>query len=488
MFFATIRARHPRSLVSMWALVWLFFGGSALPAAGGVPADRFVPAVDIEIDLDLFVHELSARSIYLQPVSAELTKAVDALRSRARDSAGLSVGELASLLQQILNATGDPGARVQGVDALGPFLPFAIAPVKDRYVATWHDGAGFLVTGKPFVATLGGETVDFWLGGLADLLPSASAATGQQLGLDRLQAFGAARRELGCAPDSTVTVGVADAAGSTAEIEVKLQRRPAGKIPWPLHNSEVLEGNIGYLRLARMDARAVDRIGNWMPRFQKTAGLIVDVRGNSGGSRDAILALFPYFLRFDDPPFVAAAARYREHAGLKWTDLETLAGHAADWPGWHISQRSAIENFRASFPPATEAADSVGTWRYLVISRRDNDPRFPYLNHMVVLVDGGSRGATELLLASCRRLPKISLMGTPSGGTADGTEPFTLPRTGLQILVTSLVTYLPDGSRLGAAPIEPDILSYPEPESFLPGGQDVQLERARQYLVMRGKP
>jgi hypothetical protein len=54
--------------------------------------------------------------------------------------------------------------------------------------------------------------------------------------------------------------------------------------------------------------------------------------------------------------------------------------------------------------------------------------------------------------------------------------------------VTSVLTYLADGSLLGTAPVAPDILSFPEPESFLPNGEDVQLERARLYLVMRGRP
>ena len=80
---------------------------------------------------------------------------------------------------------------------------------------------------------------------------------------------------------------------------------------------------------------------------------------------------------------------------------------------------------------------------------------------------------------------KISLMGTPSGGAPDGTEAFVLGHTSLRIEVSSLVTYLADGRRLGAASIDPDILSFPVPESFLRAAEDVQLESARKYLVAR---
>ncbi len=457
------------------------------PALGGMPAEQLVPAQDIESDLDLFASEVAARSAYLQLAPMDFDAAVAAVRRHNQSRGGLTLGELGAALQQILAATGDPAARVFGVDPPGPFLPFAIIPVQDRYIATWHDGAGFLVADQPYLSTLAGDPVGIWLGRLDNLLPAGPATYRRQIGLDLLQAFGEVRKIAERESDNTVTVRVSGAElGTGQDITVALAGYRAGQVIWPQHDSAVLTGNIGYLRLPRMGSRAVDQIRRWMPRFERTVGLIVDVRGNTGGTRDAFRELFPYFIRFDDPPFVAAATIYREHPATRPTATVDLTGQTADWPNWRVAEGAAIKAFRARFAPAdSTVAAVIGPWRYLVVARREKDPRYPYLEHIIVLMDGACRGSTELLLASCQGRFKISLMGTPSGGAPDGAEAFVLPRTSLRIEVSSLVTYLADGRRLGAASIEPDILSFPVPESFLPVTEDVQLEYARKYLVAR---
>ncbi len=479
-------------VLAVFLLALFVIPGFVAPVLGGMPADRLVPAQDIESDLDAFTSQVAARSAYLQLVPMDFEAAVAVVRQRSQSRGGLTLGELGAALQRILAATGDPAARVFGVDPPGPFLPFAIDPVQDRYVATWHDGAGFLVADKPYLSALDGDPGGIWLGRLDDRLPAGPATYRRQIGLDLLQAFSEAQQIAERGPDSTITVRLSGAdLGTGQDIKVALAGTRAGQVIWPQHDSAVLTGNIGYLRLPRMGSRAVDQIRRWMPRFERTVGLIVDVRGNTGGTRDAFRELFPYFIRFDDPPFVAGATVYREHPGTRLADLVDLTGQTADWLDWNVAEGAAIKAFRARFTPAestpadSTAAAAIGPWRYLVVTRQEKDPRYPYLEHIVVLMDGACRGSTELLLASCQGRFKIALMGTPSGGVPDGAEAFVLGRTSLKIEVSSLVTYLVDGRRLGAASIEPDILSFPVPESFLPTAKDVQLESARKYLVAR---
>ena len=475
--------------LAAFVLTALVMPGFVAPVLGGMPADRLVPAQDIEADLDLFASEVAARSVYLQLAPMDFDAAVTAVRQHNQSRGGLTLGELGAALQQILAVTGDPAARVLGVDQPGLFLPFAINPVQDRYIATWHDGAGFLVADKPYLSSVDGDPVGIWLGHLDHLLPAGPATYRRQIGLDLLQAFGEVQKIAERRPDSAITVRVSGAGlGTGQDVSVALSGHRAGEVVWPQHDSAVLTGNIGYLRLPRMGSRAVDQIRKWMPRFERTAGLIVDVRGNTGGTRDAFRELFPYFIRFDDPPFIAGATVYREHSGAQPTDTVDLTGQTADWPDWRVAEHAAIKAFQKRFAPAdSTVAAAIGPWRYLVVARREKDPRYPYLEAVIVLMDGACRGSTELLLASCQGRFKISLMGTPSGGVPDGAEAFILKRTSLRIEVSSLVTYRADGRRLGAASIEPDILSFPVPEFFLPTAEDVQLESARKYLVARRK-
>lgn len=63
---------------------------------------------------------------------------------------------------------------------------------------------------------------------------------------------------------------------------------------WPRHNSSILDENIGYLRIERMDGRLLPHIRASMEAFRNTQGLIIDLRGNGGGSRELLIAIAGY--------------------------------------------------------------------------------------------------------------------------------------------------------------------------------------------------
>ena len=64
---------------------------------------------------------------------------------------------------------------------------------------------------------------------------------------------------------------------------------------WPRSESRTLDQNIGYLRIPQMNSDAVREIEKWMFRWRDTEGIIIDVRDNGGGSREALLAIAQYF-------------------------------------------------------------------------------------------------------------------------------------------------------------------------------------------------
>ena len=67
---------------------------------------------------------------------------------------------------------------------------------------------------------------------------------------------------------------------------------------WPRTHTRELDGGIGYLRVARMesDDEFLDGLRTAMGAFRDTQGLVIDVRGNGGGSRLALKTLLPYFI------------------------------------------------------------------------------------------------------------------------------------------------------------------------------------------------
>jgi hypothetical protein len=249
---------------------------------------------------------------------------------------------------------------------------------------------------------------------------------------------------------------------------------------WPTGGSRLLDGNVGYLRIPSMDSNAVAEVALWMPNFRQTRGLIVDVRGNGGGSRDALRALFPYVMAADAPPHVVNAAKYRLHPDHP---NDHLGGsrylYRESWDGWSPAERRAIADFRAGFTPEWEPpADEFSEWHYLVMSREMNPDAFVYGRPVIVLLDEQSFSATDIFVSAFKGYPNVTLMGSPSGGGSARRVGASLPVSQLSIGLASMASFQISGRLHDGNGTQPDVVVPPAPEYFLSGGEDNVLQAA----------
>jgi C-terminal processing protease CtpA/Prc len=240
---------------------------------------------------------------------------------------------------------------------------------------------------------------------------------------------------------------------------------------------------VGYLRLAAMNQDAVEEVRSWMPRFRDTHGLIVDVRGNGGGSRDALRALFPFLMSETDAPRVVNAAKYRLHPDYQEDHLGgSRYMYRESWSGWSDEERAAIASFRETFTPEWEPPeDEFSEWHYLVMSRSMNPEAYVYDEPVIVLLDEGSFSATDIFVSAFKGWRGVTLVGTPSGGGSARQVVIRLPVSGLQMSLASMASFQWNGQLHDGNGTQPDVLVHPDPEYFLAGGRDNVLERA---LVM----
>jgi C-terminal processing protease CtpA/Prc len=216
--------------------------------------------------------------------------------------------------------------------------------------------------------------------------------------------------------------------------------------------------------------------------------LIVDVRGNGGGTRDALRALFPYLMSEGDAPRVVNAAKYRRHPDYREDHLGgSRFMYRESWGGWTAEERAAITQFKATFrpqwtPPESEFSD----WHYLVMARRTNPQAFVYGRPVVVLLDAGSFSATDIFVNALEGWHDVTLVGTPSGGGSARQIPVTLPISRLSFTLASMASFQWSGQLHDGNGTQPDVLVYPDPESFLLDGRDNVLERAVEIVSLRG--
>jgi len=205
------------------------------------------------------------------------------------------------------------------------------------------------------------------------------------------------------------------------------------KVELPTVESRMVEGGIAYVRLAEFNAIAHDRLREALKELleQEPKGLIFDLRGNPGGYLDMAVEVAGEFL-----------------------------------------------------PKGTLV---------LTENQRDREPREYRVRGqglatdvpLVVLVDGGSASASEIVAGAIRDHQRGTLIGEVTYGKGSVQNPHRLA-DGSSLRVTIARWYLPNGDNLdgalGQRGIVPDVEVKPSPEE-VQAGKDPQLDRAVAFLM-----
>jgi C-terminal processing protease CtpA/Prc len=280
------------------------------------------------------------------------------------------------------------------------------------------------------------------------------------------------RIELGRPPAPEVSIELeSDDGRRTRTLRLPLDPQPGA--PARLGGRRPPEGPCGYLRIAEMDDAPEFLAGlrRSMEGLRGTKGLVIDVRGNGGGTREALLALHPWLAGTR----VASAAKHRrafprDHLDARFMErVDELSG----------DERKAAKAFLAAFKPDWEPPKAeFGEWHVLVLPAGADR----YAGKVAVLMDDRCFSATDIFLGALKGLPNVTLVGRPSGGGSGFAQRFTLPRSGITVRCASMASFTPWGELYDLHGIAPDVAVEVSPSYFLEGGDDEMLARAREVV------
>lgn len=199
------------------------------------------------------------------------------------------------------------------------------------------------------------------------------------------------------------------------------------RIEIPVVEYEMLDGDIGYILLAEFDANATDRVQDALEELlqENPKGLIFDLRGNPGGWLDQAIKVSDLFL---DQGLVAIE---RDSSGGEHSFYSYDGDLGEDIP-------------------------------------------------MVVLVNGGSASASEIVAGAVQDRERAILIGTTTLGKGSVQRPNDLS-DGSQLRVTIARWFTPNDQSIHGNGLEPDIVV--ERPNDTPPGEDPQLDRAIEYFM-----
>ena len=421
---------------------------------------------------------------------------VDLDRELSQIRAGLTgdpvdILELRLELHRLLMRFGDGHAQVRSNLPPGQpgdkYLPFLLVESRAGVVAVLPDRSALVepdadpswgVKYAPVVLAIDGKTMEEWVELARPYVANGSSQLVRRRALGDMREIDWVRRVLGEETGAPLTVTFSTVDGSeTVERELELSSRRPTYGPWPRSKSTILEGDIGYLRIVQMDGD-VDSLHEAMEEFADTKGLIVDVRGNGGGTRELLLALGGYLIGPKEPAVVGNIAQYRLSPRFDEDHLEARYMYRANWDGWNGRQLDAIEAATAAFKPEWQPVGEFSAWHYLVLDHTEHPAEYFYDLPVVVLSDSGCFSATDIFLGALELLPRVTLLGTASSGGSARSQSFRLPKTGMEVHCASMASFRPDGRLYDGRGIEVDVEVLPDPGDFLHEGGDAQLKAA----------
>jgi hypothetical protein len=456
---------------------------TAASGRGTLPSGPPLPREAALADLAQLQRLLEERYSYVGRTTFDHRAAI--AQAGARLGERVERTELARAIEQILAGFGDGHLGVQAAPAPG-FLPFLLAETEEGIVAFAEDRSRFVEPGHPFVAGLDGVPIARWLDTAGAMVPAGSPQLVRVRALGALREINDLRPALGLPAAPVVRVQLVSASGEGIERELPIAGQRPQYGAWPRGSHRLLDGAIGYLRIATMDGdrRFVDQLTAQMERFRDTRALVIDVRGNGGGARAPLTALFPYFMEPTDQPRIANVAAYRLGPG---EEPDRPEGYLADrdlFPitskVWSAGDRDLLGRLAARWKPAwAPAAGRFSAWHYLALRPRPG--LAPYRNPVVVLMDERCFSATDIFLGAFKGWRQVTLMGTASGGGSGRVRPYRLDRSGLTVHLSSMASFRADGSLYDGNGIQPDIEVRPRAGDLI-GDSDTALAAALRHL------
>lgn len=467
--------------------------GGREPRIGKLP--ERVAAISIaqaRADLDTLGELLDERFAYRELRQVGLPRLLaDAKVALGGGTDKVQTVDLARHVDAILRAFGDGHSRLQSQvpPRHAGYLPFLVQQTAGGYVAFRADRTDFVDRERPLLEAIDGVPLARWLEAARRRGVQGSAAMRSRDAERGLRWLGELRADLSLGQSGRVRVTVRGPSGTDdVELGVAAGRPTYGA--WPLTRTRRIDvdghGAVGYLRIPAMtdDPDDLDELEAALHSFRDTKGLVIDVRGNGGGSRDALRRLLPYLMPADAPPVVTnvAAARLIPVANVKQGLLADRGLHPADWKGFDAAQRGAIGSFLKTFKPSWRLPPrKFSPFHFLVQHHADNPKAYHYDQKVVVLIDRGCYSATDIFAAAFAVLPQVTLVGETTMGGSGRARGYELPNSGLRLQLSSMASFRPDGVLFEGVGVVPDVALIATPRDLI-GDGDTVLHKAIEML------
>ncbi|MBN1970339.1 MAG: hypothetical protein JXR48_16050 [Candidatus Delongbacteria bacterium] len=423
---------------------------------------------------------------YKERFNGSYLEALSVLRNSIGDS--IFISDLESKVSKFIALFGDghAGYIFSNGRYNNLYLPFLINKINGEYIAFNNDRDSFLEPEYPIIEKIDGVDINKWIEVAKLYIPRGSNQYISINEVKKLREINQLRLELNLPLEDRVCLELSSLdRSSSKKIQLDLiESKPQYGTGYD-NVSKILDSNIGYLRIKKME-KTSDDIIKQMDNFRSTDALIIDVRGNGGGNRKIIVDLLPYFLD-ENEFYVSNLAKYciqpYDEKNVKEGYLEDRFMYPISSDKFNEFEKNELKQFINTFEPVWVPNDEkFSEWHFMVHRKKDNPLSYKYDKEVIILMDSNCFSATDVLLNAFKGRKNVTMIGAPSGGGSGRSYIYFFPSDPINLLrLSTMISYKTNGELIEGNGIYPDIFKEESITDFT-GKSDSILDAAIEVI------
>ena len=493
----------------------LFFCYSSVSFAQETITEQNLTKAEALEDLYYVEQILKEHSSY-QGLNAYNWQEIIATYAKELDASGISKTALGQFLTTLIGQLGDRHASVRAYDLPDTFfLPFVVAPFEGNVVALRANKAkrqfDFLYNNYPYLSAINGTPIAEIL---TKICPEEIHAPAEAYFFravkqlrDIQESYAILKEELPKKSTFTFTGPKGDTI-----VELELLNRENRRARWDeCFNYRAPQGeelneeaiakqqfqldtqNIAYIRISDMVAPEeapifYQALHTFMADIASSKALIIDVRGNGGGTRHLIQELAQYLVH-PDSIHIVNVANQRRDTELSQAQISSLHHRFLyAFEELDVEEQKAVQQFESKFKPMyTLSKEQFSPNYYMVFNGQklhEKSQRYHYEQPVYILANERSFSAASILVATFKGLPNIQIAGIPTDGSSGNSKSFYLPHSKLRLKISTMVSFQKNGYLLDGYGTAPDIeLKRNLKQVFWQ--EDYQLKRLKEFIHLK---
>ena len=350
-------------------------------------------------------------------------------------------------------------------------LPFVITSTAGQFLALKKGRTGFLDAKFPFITKIDDVPIEKWIAAVEKLVPNSTPQQRALLSPFFLARIRHHRRVLGKPNFEKIEIELKNKQGEVKQLPgIDTINEGYPYQDWPKTESRIIKRGtkkIAYLRIPSMDKATLTKIKSFFLDLAKSSdGLIVDVRGNFGGTRDIVKFLLPYLMSPQKGPKVVNVAFYMPSINTDSADMFSRGLFPESYSKWTQGEISSLRKFKKSFRPSFKFKKNRFSKAYYFLLN-PKSAEFHYDKKIVVLQNAECVSATDIFLNAVQQLENSTLLGESSSGASGRPVSFELDNSGLEVVHSSILSFRPNGQLFEGNGVDPDIKMSPDPTFFV---------------------